>query len=489
VKKMARMRTIRWTLLVLGMSLCAAAQNSSQSQPENPAPAPAFGQNAPVLNPENPPVTGLDEPGLSLRTATRSFVSPALQVSESADTNGGNQIGATGLESITRVLGAFDLQQFWPKSDLFLEYLGGGAFYSNPYEVKQLQAGGLEAVTRWRTGQATLRDTLSYLPDGSFEIGTFGGAPGLGLATGGMGTGEEGGGLPGSERFGTGQFGAIGTIPRLANTAILDVVQAINPRSAVTVAGGFSNAHFYDSTNAAACAPHVCTVLANSDQYTVEGGYSRLLSHHDQIGVLYGFQLFQFPQDTGGQVYNHIINARWSHTVSGRLSLVAGAGPQYTELEEGGALSHWSLSGRVQLRYKFGHSSIVATWEKFTSAGSGFFAGADTQAARLGYKRPLGRTWDLYGDLSYSHNKKLQFCATCGVNASSYDQGSAGAVFRKHLGRSYDFFAAYRFDEVAFNIPLSGSVLCAGGGNCGRVALRHVGTIGMEWHPTPTRIE
>ena len=166
---MAKVRTIRWALLVFGMSVCAAAQNSSQSQPET-TPAPAFGQNAPVLNPENPPVTGLDEPGLELHTATRSFISPALQVSESADTNGDNQLGNARLESVTRVLGAFDLQQFWPKSDLFLEYLGGGAFYSSPYDVKQLQAAGLEGVTRWRTGQATLRDAFSYLPDGSFSM-------------------------------------------------------------------------------------------------------------------------------------------------------------------------------------------------------------------------------------------------------------------------------------------------------------------------------
>ena len=129
MKSMAKMRTIRWALLVLGMSVCATAQNSSQPQPET-TPAPAFGQNAPVLNPENPPVSGLDEPSLELHTASRSFVSPALQVSEAADTNAGNQFGNTGLESVTRVLGAFDLQQFWPKSDLFLEYLGGGAFYS-----------------------------------------------------------------------------------------------------------------------------------------------------------------------------------------------------------------------------------------------------------------------------------------------------------------------------------------------------------------------
>ena len=129
--------------------------------------------------------------------ASRSFISPALQLSESADTNGANQIGGTDLQSVTRVLGAFDLQQFWPKSDLFLEYLGGGAFYSSPYHAKQVQAAGLEAVTRWRTGQVTLRDAFSYLPDGSFFIGTYGGAPGLGLASGTMGMGAQGGALPG----------------------------------------------------------------------------------------------------------------------------------------------------------------------------------------------------------------------------------------------------------------------------------------------------
>jgi len=471
-------------LLVFGMSICAAAQTSSQPQPEStPVPAPAFGQNAPILNPESPPVSGLDEPRLEFTTAGRSFVSPALQVSESADTNGGNQLGGSNLQSVTRVLGALDLQQFWPKSDVFLEYLGGGAFYGNPYQVKQLQAAGLEAVTRWRTGQVTLRDAFSYLPDGSFSIGTFGGVPGLGIASGGGTTGLNGG-LPGVNL--NSQMGSIGNIPRLANTAILDAVQALNPRSAITVAGGFSNAHFYDSADCR-IPGNVC--LLNSDQVTIQGGYSHLFSRHDQIGVVYGFQLLQFPQNTGGQIYNHIVNLRWSHTLTGRMSIVAGAGPQYTDLQQGGDVKHWSASGRVQLRYKFAHSSLVATYEKFISSGSGFFTGADTQAARLGYKRSLGRTWDVYCDLGYSHNKKLQSVnpslgVSLGVPGSTYDEGSAGAIFRKHLGRTYDFFAAYRFSEVGFDVPV-----CQPGLGCGRISQRHVGSIGVEWHPTPTRIE
>ncbi len=477
MKSMAKMRTIRLALLVLGMSVCAAAQDSSQSPPAT-TPAPAFGQNAPVLDPENPPVTGLDEPGLNLHTATRSFISPAVQVSEAADTNGQDQFGNTQLQSATRVLGALDLQQFWPKSDLFLEYLGGGAFYTNPFYVRQLQAAGLEAVTRWRTGQLTLRDAFSYLPDGSFSVGAFGALPGLGLATGGMGNGMAGGVLPGTQSFGNGQFGAIGDIPRLANTAILDVVQALTPKSAITVAGAFSNAHFFDNPE----------LLINSDEVTVEGGYSHLLARHDQIGIVYAFQLFQFPQETGGQIYNHIVNLRWSHTITGRMSLIAGAGPQYTDLEVGGNYSHWSVSARVQLRYKLGHASMIASYEKFTSAGSGFFLGANTQAARFGYTRPLGRTWEFYGDLAYSYNAELQLPepAIGAIGATSYNEGSGGAVLRKHLGRTYDFLAAYRFGELAFNNQTSFGGLA---GPPGRIAQRQVGAVGVEWHPTPTRIE
>jgi hypothetical protein len=470
---MVNVQKFRLTLLVfgIGISISAAGQASPPTDPKA-TPVPAFGQNAPILNPDNPPVSGLDEPSLELHTASRSFVSPALQVSESGDTNGANQLGGgSGLESITRVLGALDLQQFWPKSDLFLEYLGGGAFYSSPYDAKQLQAFGLEGITRWRTGQATLRDSFSYLPDGSFAVTALGGGPGFGLATGG-GTGGFGV-LPGGHNFGNGGLGAVGNTPRLANTGILDVVQAINPVSAVTLAGGFSNAHFYDPTN----------TLLNSDQFTAEGGYTHLVSRRDQIGFVYAFQLFQFPENTGGQIYNNILNLRWSHTITGRMTLVAGAGPQYTELEQGGYVSHWSLSARVQLRYKFAHSSLVASYEKFTSAGSGFFAGASTQSARLGYRRPIGRTWEAYGDLNYSHSERLQAVAFGGVTAGSYNEGSASIIARKHIGRTYDFFTAYRFSEVAFNVPVTIE------GSHGRISERNVATVGIEWHPRPTRIE
>jgi len=459
---------------ISGITPYAFAQSApDNSQAPTTTPAPAFGQTAPVLNPENPPVTGLDEPALDLHRANSSFVAPALQVSESADTNGANVLGGSGLEAVTRVLGALDLQQFWSKSDVFLEYLGGGEFYSSPYYAAQLQAFGLEGVTRWRTGQVTLRDAFNYMPDGSFQLS---GDPGLGLATaGGMGLG-----LPGSHSFGNGQFGAIGDIPRLANTAILDAVQALSPKSAITVAGGFSNAHYYDPSHE----------FINSDQITVQTGYSHLINRQDQIGAVYAFQLFQFPQATGGQLYLHIVNVRYSHNITGRLSLLAGAGPEYLELEEGGYASRWSLSARVQLNYKMAHSSVTASYEKLNTPGAGLYAGASVQAAHLAYSRTLGRTWSFHGDLGYSYNSEIQTLANSPIlnsKATHYNEGSVGIYLRKHIGRAYEFFTSYRFSEVGFNAaPDFNAALNFGTGSISR---RQIGTVGLEWHPRPTRIE
>jgi len=490
MKSMWKIRTIRLALLAFGMSIAAVAQNSSQSQPDatqsptttpstDTAPAPAFGQNAPILSPENPPVTGLDEPSLDLHRATRSFISPALQVSETADSNANNALGNnTTLAPVTHVIGALDLQQFWTKSDLFLEYIGGGAFYDNPYHADQLQALGLLAVTRWRTGQVALRDTFSYLPEGSFTFG-FGGLPGFGLANNGFGFGMPGGSVPGLNSPNS-DLGSVGTVPRLANTAIIDAVQAITPRSAITVAGGFNDAHFFDN---ASCAILGNLCLIDSDEVTVEGGYSHLINRHDQIGLIYAFQLYQFPQFTGGEIYVHVLNVRYSHTITGRLSLLVGGGPEYVDLEQGGNYSHWSPSVKAVLRYRFARASVFVSYERFISSGSGFYAGNQVQGVWAGFSRPLGRTWELFGDLGYTHDTPLQVAPGLGVPISSNNNGSAGAVLHKHLGRFFEFFAVYRFGESEFSVPVTQ------GGSTGRIGQRQVGGIGLQWHPRPTRIE
>ncbi|HEY1400119.1 MAG TPA: hypothetical protein VF953_00935 [Terriglobales bacterium] len=469
---MATRQKIRVLFMVLGISLFAAAQNDPSS--ERTGPAPALGQTAPILDPDNPPISGLDEAGLEMRSASRSFVSYGLSLSETADTNASNELDRQGISSVTHLLGALDLQRFYAKTDLFAEYVGGGAFYSNATrDVSQLHALGVMGVTRWRTGRLTLRDSFSYLPEGSFSVGAFGGNPGLGIATGGGASGLAGGGLPGSHFFGNGEFGSVGLTPRLSNSAFADVVQSLTPRSAITLATGFSNAHFFDNKD----------LLINSDKLMVEAGYSYMLGRRDQVAAVYGFQQFRFPQDVGGQLDAQIANFRWSHTISGRMSLIGGIGPQHLliEIPFQPDISRWTVNGRAVLRYRFTRTSIAATYEKFTTAGSGFFAGADTQAARLGVTRPLARTWEVYLDFGYSHNTRLQPQGVGGEGGNTFNHGFARVLLRKHLGREYSAFAAYRFNDLSFD--------SSGCDVCGRSSERHMATIGVEWHPRPSRLD
>jgi hypothetical protein len=465
---MKTIRTIGLLVAVLGVSLSAIAQNDSS--PERTGPAPALGQTAPILNPDNPPVSSLDEAGLDMRSSSRSFVSYGLSVAESADTNASNQIDKQGLSSVTHLLGALDLQRFYAKTDLFAEYVGGGAFYSDATRTaSQLHALGVLGVTRWRTGRLTVRDSFSYLPEGSFSVGAFGGNPGLGIATGGGSSGLAGGGLPGSHFFGNGQFGSVGLTPRLSNDAFLDIVQSLTPRSAFTVAVGFNNAHFFDNTEA----------LINGDKEIVQAGYSYMLGRRDQIGAVYGYQQFRFPQDVGGQIDAQIANVRWSHTITGRLTVIGAIGPQRLVFEDPflGNTTHWSVNGRAVVRYRFVRTSIAATYEKFTSEGSGFFAGADTQAARLGITRPLARTYEIYLDFGYAHNHRLQSdTGKGGEPGNNFDHGFARVLLRKHINREFSAFAAYRFNDLTFDGP-------------GRSTTRNMATIGVEWHPRPSRID
>ena len=138
---MLNLQTMRCCLLMLGIGVLAVVQANAQSQ--GTAPAPALGQNVPILDPENPPLSGLDEPGLELKTSSRSFISAALQAGESVDTNAQNTFSKAKATGVTHLLGAADLQKFWQKSDLFLEYLGGVGFGDNPFFTRQIQAAGL----------------------------------------------------------------------------------------------------------------------------------------------------------------------------------------------------------------------------------------------------------------------------------------------------------------------------------------------------------
>jgi hypothetical protein len=459
------------------------AQDSSQqpatdTQQPGAAPAPAFGQdNTQSSVSDNPPISGLDQPSLEPLFSGRSYFIPGAHVSESVDSNVANSTGSSSINGVTRVLGSLILQRMWRSYDLSMDYVGGGTFYSRGGGgTNQVHTFAADQRILWRTGQLTLRDSFSYLPEGSFGYGSYGGSGALG-GVGGIGTGISGGGLGGTQLgfFGPGQFAALGQQPRIANVALADITESFSPRSSVTVAGSYGLVHFINNASG----------FINSRQTSAQVGYNYQLNRKDQLALVYGFQAFRYPSSVGSAFNTHMVNLMYGHRISGRMDLVLGIGPQLTDINNPllGSSQRLTLSGRASLRYRFPTTSVSLQYDHYNSSGSGFFTGAASDVARLSASRPFGRLWNASADIGFTHNSRI-LASTLGISAQAYNYLYAGGAVHRQLGPHFSASFSYQFNNLMFD-----QTFCGTSTSCSRTSQRHVATIGLDWHPRPIRLD
>jgi hypothetical protein len=500
-----RCNTIRvsWALIFLCLPLGIGwAQNTSTDQPDTVnsqkvdtpgdqqtqnAPAPAFGVDTTIPLPaENPPISGLDQPSLEPGEITRSFLSVGAIVSQSADTNIEGTLGpgqdSQHVRGLTRGLGSLTLHRIRGKYDTDLQYLGGVAFYEgvgrDPSLLQQL---GFAQRVAWRTGQLVIRDAFSYLPEGAFGAGSYGGSGALqsGLAGGGVsaggggltqGLGSSSGGL-----FGAGQLASVGQEPRITNSAVADLVQSVSPRSSFTLAGSYGLVHFMNNS----------TGLVDSNQAAGQAAYDRTINRTDQVAVAYAVLALRFPQNAGSSALTQRVHFIYGHRVSGRMDFVAGVGPQITQVQNpiSGSNTYISASGNLRLRYRLTRTSMELAYRHFTNNGSGYFLGASSDLASLSASRSLGRVWEGRTDLGFAYSKGLGPNSNV-TPATSNQHFFAGAAVHRHIGRYCRGFLSYQYSRVSFN-----NTVCMGTGNCGRTSNRQVGLIGFEWYPRPIRLD
>jgi len=478
-----KIRKTACVLMCLAWTAAAAWSQSdagqSTDETQRNAPPPAFGQEAPpvVIN-ENPPISGLDQPSLEPNIQPRSMLLGGIEGSESLDSNIGSD-ARPALHSVTRGLGALTVQRLWSRYQLAGAYVGGVGYYNrNGNGIQQIHELQGQQTILWRTGQLAVRDSFSYLPEGSFGYGSYGGAGGFQLGLGGLGTGM---GMVGSGFGGQGgilgstQYGSLGQAPRLTNVSVVDVVEALSPRSSVTAAGSYGLVHFEGAPQG----------FINSQQLGAQLGYSYQISPKDQLALSYGFQDFHFPSAVGAEnVTANVVQGMYGHRVSGRMDFVLGAGPQWTHFSVpmGSSGSRLSIAGRASLRYRFRQTSTALSFERFNNNGSGFFAGATSNIARFNLERPITRKLSAVADLGFAHNQRLQ-SSTLGVAATSYNYAFAGFALREQFGYNWGAFLGYQWNDQIFDTcPIAGTF-------CNRIAVRHVLTLGVDWHFRPIRID
>ena len=472
------------------------AQNDSSDQA---GAAPPAATTPAEINAENPPLSGLDAPSAEPAYGGRSYLLPGIQLSESANSNfNGNTGNNTHVAAVSRGLGSLDLQKIWKRSQLGLDYIAGGAFYLGTHSPGQTRAYQVHtfAVNErilWRTGQLAIRDSFDYLPEGTFGFGSFGGSGGFGSALGGGsipgvggGTGM-GGGLGGGTPPGLvgspGTFGSVGLQPRIDNTSVIDVVQQLSPRSSFTIAGGYDFTNFLDKSQSS-------FNLINSQKFNGQIGFNHLLSKKDQVGLLYAFQDFHFPNASSGTVTAHVWHVLYGHRITGRLNFTVAGGPQYLIIHSPlfGETKRVSGNGSVTLHYTFSsRTSGQILYQRFVTPGSGFYAGSNTDAARVSLNRLMGRHWNAAVDSGYSHNSSLQTnLLTAGLHSSSYGYWYAGGSLRRQIGQHFGAFMSYQFNHFG-----SASCTMATGSPspCGQGIQQHTGTIGIDWHPRPIRLD
>ena len=91
-----------------------------------------------------------------------------LHFSESADSNPGDTLGGSSFGAVTRGLGSLTLQKLWKNYAVAMDYIGGVVYDSGGVGLEQLQQFDMDNRINWKRGQLAIRDSVSYLPEGTF---------------------------------------------------------------------------------------------------------------------------------------------------------------------------------------------------------------------------------------------------------------------------------------------------------------------------------
>jgi hypothetical protein len=443
------------------------AQDPQNSQDEKPKPAArAYGpigaeneeQTPETLQPDERPLTGLQQPTVGTPIERHSYWVPGVSYYNFIQSNGQTQGGGSDWNSTSYLSGNVSLLENWSRSQLALNLSAGGYFSSDSAVgngwFDQL---GVTQTMNWEHWQLTLLDQFSYLPQSQFGFGTGTGLslPGVGGSLGGVSTGLGGGLDPGQSIF-----TAVG--PRYSNTFGVQTNYELTPRSSVTLGGVFGILRFTESGN------------IDSNNYIGNAGYNYQITREDTIGLQYRFSSYHYlgsPQAIG----DHSIQAAYGKKITGKLALQLSGGPEITYYRippSGGSKTRFvSGTGSATLTYAFPRGSVSLGYTHGVTSGSGVFLGAVTDQLTLSGTRKLSRVWSGDAHVGFAHNRQSQ--TTEGLAEPSFNTVYVGGSVARPLGRNASFSLGYTaYVETSNNVG-------------GSSFTTHEISLGLSWHTRP----
>jgi len=474
-------------LILLGAhTLCAQEEPQQPAQPQEPqpqepqdnpydsTPKPAgqalppfdlfgvFGNPA-DLQPDYTPLTGMLNAGLGFPQVRHSYWVPGIGFSSSVSSNLFYPTSTSSWYVNNYVSGNLSLLEAWSRSQLALNYSGGGSFSGNSTEgnnfYQQLQFAQSFLLNRWIV---QIADSLSQLPQSAFGfgVGTNLGVPGVG--------GSLGPTIPGvGNNFVPNQTIFSGYGPRISNSTVVQATYQLSRRSSITASGAYGILHYVDP--------------GNTDTQSVFGsfGYNYKISKKDTIGLFYQFGSFHYPGNP--QAYgSQTVSAAYARKITGRLAFSLYGGPQFTSLRVpvGTTSSTVNAYASAFLSYSLEKGVISGNFVHGLSGGSGLLTGSIIDQVSVSGSRKLSRLWTANANVGYAYNRTVINSAGAGSNPS-YGNWFVGVGLNRPIGRNFLLSFAY---TAYFQNNNTG---CSGPG-CGTGSTSSQGfTVSFQWHPRP----
>ncbi len=471
-----------WEKLLIGIvwvvtaCLCASPLSAQQEGGEKPKPAareypPLFDPNgdqadsdegAKTIQPDNWPVTGVQNLTLGTPEMRHSYWVPGFRYSNTAASNPSNSGANSQWNTTSFVSGDVSLLEAWSRSLLSANYSGGGFFSTDQVQGsgKFHQLAATYEIDR-RRYQLLFVDQFSFLPQSSFG---FGGTSGL--ASPGI-TGSLGVPLPGLQSGvvpGQSILTAVG--PRYSNATAAQLTYQVSARGSITIAGVHGLLRFTRSRN-----------LGN-DTETLNAGYNYAITPKDTLGLSYRFSAYHYPGDPQA-LGDHAVQIVYGKKITGRLALRLSGGPQVTtfRVPVNGLKQSISGSGTALLNYAFSRSNVTLNYTHGVTGGSGVFSGARTDQISATWGRALTRVWSGSMNLGYAKNRQLS--AVSGVTSPSFSTWIVGAGLSRPLGRTANISLGYQAQIQGSNIAICSSP------NCGSSSTAHQVFLSFQWHARP----
>jgi len=402
------MRIQGWVLFTMFLAAPLAwaqeggpAKNDPREQPAAPYPAPLPAGSTSVLALNSPlgatadvqmagndrPLSGIQEPTLGPAVGARNFLAPSFSATSQLGTSS-TGAGFGSPADFNYLLGTLDLNHVSNRSELLLHYSGGGMF--SPYLNSAIQDLEFSYNYKWQRWSLLLGDEVSFLSESPFG---FGGVGGLQFLSGDSPF-APGGSL--SSILGPNQTIPTIMVPRLSNMLVSQIEYKVSPRASLTASGSYGTLNFFG------------VGFINSTDTLFQTGYNYSISPQSTVAVIYTFDDFRYPQFPQTIEY-HALKLGYARYVTGKLSFRLAAGPSAVMLR--GAFTgyannlSWVLDSA--LNYKWDRTTLLLSYDRLVTGGSGVLVGAQTGHVEATVERTMGPRWRLSASLGYASNGSL----------------------------------------------------------------------------------